>query len=61
MTRKLNWISIFASFDEKGDGLFIPPKFVQALQALNCALSNPEINFLVACFSSGGALDAGGG
>ncbi|CAD7958216.1 unnamed protein product [Amoebophrya sp. A120] len=55
VTRKSNWISTFASFDKKGDGIFQTPEFVQALQALNCALSSPEINFLVACFASGAA------
>ncbi|CAD7937346.1 unnamed protein product [Amoebophrya sp. A25] len=55
VTRKSNWISVFAGFDKKGDGLFPPALFVEALRALNCGLSNPEINFLVACFSSAAA------
>ena len=59
---KLNWISIFAAYDARGEGLFQPPDFIKCLKSLQCGLSDPEINFLVNCFaaaSAGGSCQSG--
>lgn len=54
--RKLNWMSAFASFDSKGDGLLSESAFLQCLTALHFSLSIEELGFLADWLSDAGGV-----